>query len=41
MAKVLQTKFSLFYQTKEFQNKFEDSIGEEVEVIATTADLLL
>ena len=26
---------------KEFQSRFEDSIGEEVEVIATIRDLLL
>ena len=36
----MQTKFSLFHQTKEFQSRFEDSIGEEAGVIATTIDLL-
>ena len=33
--------FSQFHQTKEFQSRFEDSIGEEAEVIATPTYLLL
>ena len=32
---------SLFLQTKEFQSRFEDYIGKEAKVIATTTDLLL
>ena len=35
------TKFSLFHQTKEFQSRSEDSIGEEAKVITTTTDLVL